>query len=526
MKEPFEDHEATAELSSDSLEKQHFRTFRALSSRLDNFGVEIRGIERVPPYERTTNPGRHFVSASGLWLAAAGGLSSMSAFLLGPLVYELGLRQSLLVGQIGNLLGCLVAAYLLMMGPKLGCRQMVGARYLFGWYFVRLIALCAIIGVMGWLVVNSVVGGQILSAVSNGKVLVVVGIIIVLVVSLVVAIFGIKQVLRTETMIAFPVTLAMGLMYICINDKYLEFVYHLVAPDHATMIGNSFSFALLAYSTTATWGSIASDYYLLFPETTPDWQVFTLTFFGVFLPTAFVGILGTLLGNIALGYLPWGDVYGELGMGGLLVEAFNRWNGGGKFLSMCLFLLLISNNIINTYLAAFGFQLGSSYCRRIPRWFWAFVVTGITLVAALVGRNHFATILGNFLPMIGYWISMYFILLVEENTIFRRWCLDMYTKEFEVVEDEAPSRRSRKTNYNWAIWNDQSRLTLGLAASASAICGAVGAALSMSQTYYVGPIAKKVGGEYGGDLGMWVSMGIAGVLYPGLRWLELKRFGR
>ena len=56
------------------------------------------------------------------------------------------------------------------MGPRSGCRQMVSGRFLFGWWFVKLVALVAIIGVMGWSVVNSVVGGQILSSVSDDKI--------------------------------------------------------------------------------------------------------------------------------------------------------------------------------------------------------------------------------------------------------------------------------------------------------------------------------------------------------------------
>ncbi|ODQ78055.1 hypothetical protein BABINDRAFT_168633 [Babjeviella inositovora NRRL Y-12698] len=529
-----------SDTNTDAIQKNFFSYFRYISRRLDSFGVETRGIERVPSYERSTNVRRQFLLACGLWLSAAGGLSSMSVFFLGPLLFDLSLRQSLIAGQIPQLIGCAVAAYLSLMGPKSGCRQMVGARYLFGWYFVRLIALCAIIGVIGWSVVNSVVGGQILNSVSDGKVSLVVGIIIICVISLVVAVFGIKQVLKVEMLLSLPVFLGFMLLYICAAWKYGSFVTVDSTPDHETTIGNSFSFASVAYSTTATWGSISADYYLLFPEDTSDTYIFMLTFFGLALPTTFVSVLGTLIGNIALGYQPWGDVYNTTGMGGLLHQAFIHWGKVGKFFVMLLFLSLISNNIINNYSAAFGIQLASSWLRKIPRWFWAIIVTCITLVGALVGRNEFSTILGNFLPMIGYWISMYFVLLLEENTIFRTARFHhLYTKEFpagvdSTIEEEKPSStgryalslRRKKQYYNWNCWNDQSRLTHGLAATFSSVVGAVGAALGMSQAYYVGPIAKAVGGEFGGDVGMWVCMGIAGLLYPPLRYLELKRFGR
>ena len=105
-------------------------------------------------------------------------------------------------------------------------------------------------------------------------------------------------------------------------------------------------------------------------------------------------------------------------MGGLLWAGFERWNGFGKFCVVVLILSLISNNIISTYSAALCMQLSSGLSTKIPRWFWALVGTIIYLVCALVGRNHFSTILSNFLPMIGYWISIYFVLLFEENVIF------------------------------------------------------------------------------------------------------------
>ena len=74
---------------------------------------------------------------------------------------------------------------------------------------------------------------------------------------------------------------------------------------------------------------------------------------------------------------------------------------------------------------------------KVPRWLWAILLTAIYLICALVGRNEFSTILGNFLPMIGYWVSMYFIMLLEENTIFRTDKFKyLFTKEFPRVNKE------------------------------------------------------------------------------------------
>lgn len=535
---PYQEGSGSKEIKSEPVkaERQVWSIFKKLSDRLDGLGVETRGIERIEPYERSTNKTKQLISVIGLWLSACGGLSSMSSFYLGPLLFELGLQKTLTAGLIGHTIGCGVAAYCSMMGPRSGCRQMVGARFLFGWWPVKFVSLVSIIGVLGWSIVNSVVGGQILTSVSNEKISLVGGIIIVAAISLAVAIGGIKQLLKVEALLSLPVNFAFLTLYIVASKKFSYLTYgDIMGLDKSTLKGNWLSFFSLCYSITSTWGSIASDYYVLFPETTSDIQIFTITFFGIFLPTTFVGVIALLIGNVALSYQPWFEAYESYGMGGLLNAAFEPWGGGGKFLLILIFLSLVSNNIINTYSAAFGIQLAGNGFAKVPRWIWAILITAFYLVCALVGRNKFATILGNFLPMVGYWISMYFIILLEENTIFRTdRFIYLYTKEFEASEKDAdPTSQSqfvllakKKLHYNFNIWNDITRLTRGIAATAAFLVGVTGAAVGMSQTYWIGPVAKLCGGEYGGDIAMWLCMAISGVVYPPLRYLELKKFGR
>ena len=80
-------------------------------------------------------------------------------------------------------------------------------------------ALVAIIGVMGWSVVNSVVGGQILSSVSDDKIPLWAGIVIAAI-SLIVAIAGIKQLIRVEAFLSIPVNCAFY-YYISLHHKNL-----------------------------------------------------------------------------------------------------------------------------------------------------------------------------------------------------------------------------------------------------------------------------------------------------------------
>jgi len=72
----------------------------------------------------------------------------------------------------------------------------------------------------------------------------------------------------------------------------------------------------------------------------------------------------------------------------------------------------------------------------------------------------------------GYWVCIYIAITIEEQVIFRR-----------------------TTGYNWATWNDASKLPLGLAGFTAFCAGWGGAAISMNQVYFTGPIAKMVGDE-------------------------------
>ena len=108
------------------------RSLETLSKKLDSIGVESKGIHRYLPDERTTSLIKSYINISGLWLSSCGGLTSMSSFFLGPLIFGLGYRDTLIFGILGELVGCAIAAYCATMGPRSGLRQMCGARYLFG----------------------------------------------------------------------------------------------------------------------------------------------------------------------------------------------------------------------------------------------------------------------------------------------------------------------------------------------------------------------------------------------------------
>lgn len=525
--------------SEESKDLKNLSPWIAWAYKLDTLGIETRGIERVPPQEREQladgkrhSKSRQFLNVLGLWVAACGGLTSMSSFFLPTFMFYLNFRDALVSGLISMIIGCLVPAYCSTMGPKSGCRQMVTAKFLFGWWGVRIVAVIVIISSLGWSVVNCVLGGQVLASISG--VPLAVGVVVISVVSLVIAVFGIRILLKFQNILAIPMVIASILFYIVVCKKYsyIHETNKLLAQLHIsseTNRGNWLSFFTIGYSVTSTWGAGASDYYVLFPEDTPSWQVFLITFIGIAVPTTFVAISSIVCSTIAYSYKPWNDAYNAYGVGGLISEACKPWGNFGKLIVVLLYISLVCNNIMNTYSSAFEFQLIDPKLAKIPRWCWAILCTIIYLVISLVGREHLSTILGNFLPMLAYWISMYITLLLEENLLFR-WSQksrNLHYREFDQHEKNTMDQESYNDVYlyNWSCWNEPKLITLGLAALASFAIGIVGAVIGMNQVYWQGPVAKKIG-EYGGDIGFWICMAFTGIAYPFLRFAELKFLGK
>lgn len=99
------------------------------------FGVESRGIERVPSDERST---AGMSQIGTLWLSANLVVSSFAIGALSYPVFHLGFVDTVLIILFVNLLGVIPAAFFSMFGPRFGLRQMVLSRFYFGWYGVKI----------------------------------------------------------------------------------------------------------------------------------------------------------------------------------------------------------------------------------------------------------------------------------------------------------------------------------------------------------------------------------------------------
>lgn len=226
-----------------------------------------------------------------------------------------------------------------------------------------------------------------------------------------------------------------------------------------------------------------------------------MTFLGTGMALTFANLIGVGLGSGTATHPDW-EAANSISAGSLILAGYNGLGGFGKFLGVLVSMGQIANNVAGTYSASLGFQMLGRYPAKLPRWFWTCVGVIIYLVCAVAGRDYLYDIFENWLALMGYWVCIYLVIALEEHLIFRR-----------------------SRGFDWEAWADRSKLPLGLAALTTFLIGWVGAIVCMNQIYFAGPIAKMVG-DSGSDLGIWVGSSWAMLVYPGLRWLELKKFNR
>lgn len=270
-----------------------------------------------------------------------------------------------------------------------------------------------------------------------------------------------------------------------------------------SITANRCSFFALEFSSVIPFSSIGADFYVYYPTSTSQRLTFLMTWSGLWTALIFVNILGVGIATGVSTTPTWSDAYSK-SSGALLLACYDGLGGFGGFCVVILALGSIANNAPCTYAAALSFQVLGRYAKAIPRWILCLVFMIIELVCSVAGRDHLFNIFENFLPITGYWVCPWLTIVLEEHLIFH------------VL---------RGVPFDWTAWEDKKRLPVGAAALLSWVIGWAGAIVGMDQAWYKGPVGLKIGG-HGGDIGAWMSIAFACVVYPPLRYLELKKFGR
>lgn len=88
-------------------------------------GLEARGIARVPPEERHQGSVLGYAQMIMLWFSTNVTANNVAVGLLGPLVFDLGFVDCVMMATFGALLGSAGTAYMSIWGPQSGNRTMV-----------------------------------------------------------------------------------------------------------------------------------------------------------------------------------------------------------------------------------------------------------------------------------------------------------------------------------------------------------------------------------------------------------------
>ena len=237
-------------------------------------GAEARGIERVPEWEREERKTSlaDYIQMGLIWFSSNLTANNITLGMLGPLTFELGLTDCLLLGTFGSMVGAIGVAYISTFGPMSGNRTLVVGRYTMGWWPSRLWVLLNIVIMLGYGLIDTLIAGQMLSYVhSQGHGLsIVVGTIIAAVISLVICLFGMDVFHFYERYSSFPQLL---ILFILIGVAGPHFDLSSPGssagqPVTSAISANQLSFFFLSVSGPLAWAPAAADYYVSFP--TPE----------------------------------------------------------------------------------------------------------------------------------------------------------------------------------------------------------------------------------------------------------------
>lgn len=464
--------------------------------------IEQRGIERVPADEQTDTS---YFNIGSMWLAANMVVSSFAIGVLAKSLFYLGFVDAILVDLFFNLLGVMTVCFFSCFGPAFGLRQMVLSRFWFGWWPTKFIAILNILACVGWSSANSIVGAQLLNAV-NSDVPGFAGILIIVFCTMLVTFAGYKVVHMYEYWSWIPTFIVFMIVFgqFAHSGDFMNLPMEVGTSE----MGGVLSFGATVYGFATGWTSYAADYTVYQPATRSRRKVFFSTWLGLIIPLLFCQMLGIAVmtaTDLNGGNNKYIEGYNTSGNGGLLWAVLEPLGGFGKFCLVILALSIIANNCPNIYSVALTVQVLNRHFQRVPRFIWTILGSCATIAIGIPGYSHFETILENFMNFIAYWLAIYSGIALSDHFVFKRGF----------------------GGYRAELYDKPDKLPLGIAAAIAFCFGIAGMITGMSQSWYVGPIAKHAGAlPYGGDVGFELAFAFSGAMYLVLRPIELRVFGR
>lgn len=233
------------------------------------------------------------------------------------------------------------------------------------------------------------------------------------------------------------------------------------------------------------------------PVSAPRARLALYCFLGLYVPFTLMMLLGSAIGGAIAGNETWITAYQTGSLGGVLAEILtSRVGNFGRFILVILGFSTVTTSARDMYSISL-FAVGVvPWLHRVPRIFLLLFVAGAMIAIGIVASRSFLPALSALVSIAGYITGpTVSIFLVE-------WLL---------------YRKADPANIDPKIWNSYSALPSGIPALIATLISWAVIVLSMSTTWYVGPIAKQAG-----DLAYELSAVCAILVYAPLRAAELK----
>lgn len=220
-------------------------------------------------------------------------------------------------------------------------------------------------------------------------------------------------------------------------------------------IAKRITFFSLGLSIALAWAPLAADYFVYYPPQVKSSRTFLVTVFGATLGMSIVLLMGVGLGTVIASSPQYASQYGN-SPGGVLMTAYDGLGGFGKFCAVINVLALVANNTPGAYSMGMNLQMVGGVFGKVPRPVFTTLATLIYGACAMGGRNRLYEIFKSFLPLIGYWVMIFVVIVLEEDILIRR-----------------------NKGYDWSHWNCRDKLPLGVAAGVAFLIGWAGAIVGM-----------------------------------------------
>lgn len=348
---------------------------------------ERRHIRPIPVGERHgTTRGLFFV-----WLGINMLPLTIVTGALGPTVFGLTLEWTIVAILVGNILGGLGAALHASQGPQLGIPQMLQARGQFGYYGGSLLALIAVIMFLGFFASNLVVAAQSFAAVFQSE-NINVGIIVCAGVALVVAIFGYDLV--RKLMAVFSVLIGV-LVIVSIIIAVSNPDTFAARPDLGYNTAGFFGMLAIGVTWQLAYAPYVSDYSRYMPKEGGAKQAFWATYLGLVIGTVLVMVLGALVGLTTAD----GDAMAALGrlLGGLGPVVLFAFGVASAVMNSSNIYSGVMSSL--TVLETISAKIRVNTSKRIVM---TVVYAGLAMVGALLGKDSFLLIFGDFVTILLY----------------------------------------------------------------------------------------------------------------------------